>query len=186
MLDCSHSMILYGEDRFTPAESCDGAVAVDSHPISRRLAVAGAFPRLAEEVPLSQLARVKVGPYYTNTREGLRMAQRILQRQRKDMKQIVMITDGKPSALTLDDGRIYKNAFGLDPLVVSETLEEVSKCKRAGVLINTFMLASDYGLVQFVQKVTQMCRGKAYFTTPYTLGQYLLMDYMSRKTKTIH
>src|SRR5439155_1365567 len=112
-------------------------------------------------------------------REGLRLAQRILQRQRKDMKQIVMITDGKPSALTLEDGRIYKNAFGLDPLVVSQTLEEVSKCKRAGVMINTFMLASDYGLVQFVQKVTEMCRGKAYFTTPYTLGQYLLMDYMS-------
>ena len=114
------------------------------------------------------------------------MAQRILQRQRKDMKQIVMITDGKPSALMLDDGRIYKNAFGLDPLVVSETLKEVSKCKRAGILINTFMLASDYGLVQFVQKVTEMCRGKAYFTTPYTLGQYLLMDYMARKTKTVH
>ena len=92
---------------------------------------------------MSQLARVKVGPYYTNTREGLRLAQRILQRQRKDMKQIVMITDGKPSALTMEDGRIYKNAFGLDPLVVSQTLEEVSKCKRAGVLINTFMLASD-------------------------------------------
>ena len=143
-------------------------------------------PDSAEEVPLSQLARVQVGPYYTNTREGLRLAQRILQRQRKDMKQIVMITDGKPSALTLEDGRIYKNAFGLDPLVVSQTLEEVGKCKRAGILINTFMLASDYGLVQFVQKVTEMCRGKAYFTTPYTLGQYLLMDYMSRKTKTIH
>jgi Ca-activated chloride channel family protein len=102
------------------------------------------------------------------------------------MKQIVMITDGKPSALTLEDGRIYKNAFGLDPLVVSQTLEEVSKCKRANVMINTFMLASDYGLVQFVQKVTEMCKGKAYFTTPYTLGQYLLMDYMSRKTKTVH
>ena len=113
---------------------------------------------------------MKVGPYYTNTREGLRLAQRVLQRQRKDMKQIVMITDGKPSALTLEDGRIYKNAFGLDPMVVSQTLEEVSKCKRAGVMINTFMLASDYGLVQFVQKVTEMCRGKAYFTTPYTLG----------------
>ena len=78
-----------------------------------------------------------MGPYYTNTREGLRLAQRILQRQRKDMKQIVMITDGKPSALTLEDGRIYKNAFGLDPLVVSKTLEEVSKCKRAGNMIIT-------------------------------------------------
>jgi Ca-activated chloride channel family protein len=187
MLDCSHSMILYGEDRFTPAKKVAMAL---SHLIrtqypgdSLSLVL---FHDSAEEIPLSQLARVKVGPYYTNTREGLRLAQRILQRQRKDMKQIVMITDGKPSALTLEDGRIYKNAFGLDPLVVSQTLEEVSKCKRAGVLINTFMLASDCGLVQFVQKVTEMCRGKAYFTTPYTLGQYLLMDYMSRKTKTIH
>jgi len=187
MLDCSHSMILYGEDRFTPAKKVAMAL---SHLIrtqypgdSLSLVL---FHDSAEELPLSQLARVRVGPYYTNTREGLRMAQRILQRQRKDMKQIVMITDGKPSALTLEGGRIYKNAFGLDPLVVSETLQEVSKCKRAGILINTFMLASDYGLVQFVQKVTEMCRGKAYFTTPYTLGQYLLMDYMSRKTKTVH
>jgi len=187
MLDCSHSMILYGEDRFTPAKKVAMALSQlirTQYPGDSLSLVL--FHDSAEEVPLSQLARVKVGPYYTNTREGLRMAQRILQRQRKDMKQIVMITDGKPSALTLEDGRIYKNAFGLDPLVVSQTLEEVSKCKRAGVLINTFMLASDFGLVQFVQKVTEMCRGKAYFTTPYTLGQYLLMDYMSRKTKTIH
>ena len=187
MLDCSHSMILYGEDRFTPAKKVAMAL---SHLIrtqypgdSLSLVL---FHDSAEEVPVSQLARVKVGPYYTNTREGLRMAQRILSRQRKDMKQIVMITDGKPSALTLEDGRIYKNAFGLDPLVVSETLHEVAKCKRSGILINTFMLASDLGLVQFVQKVTEMCRGKAYFTTPYTLGQYLLMDYVSNKTKTIH
>jgi len=187
MLDCSHSMILYGEDRFTPAKKVAMAL---SHLIRTQYPGDSLslilFHDSAEEVPLSQLARVKVGPYYTNTREGLRLAQRILQRQRKDMKQIVMITDGKPSALTLEDGRIFKNAFGLDPLVVSQTLEEVCKCKRAGVMINTFMLASDYGLVQFVQKVTEMCRGKAYFTTPYTLGQYLLMDYMSRKTKTIH
>ena len=187
MLDCSHSMILYGEDRFTPAKKVAMAL---SHLIrtqypgdSLSLVL---FHDSAEEMPLSQLARVKVGPYYTNTREGLRLAQRILQRQKKDMKQIVMITDGKPSALTLEDGRIYKNAFGLDPLVVSQTLEEVSRCKRAGIMINTFMLASDFGLVQFVQRVTAMCRGKAYFTTPQNLGQYLLMDYMSRKMKTIH
>jgi Ca-activated chloride channel homolog len=187
MLDCSHSMILYGEDRFTPAKKVAMALSqlIRTQYPGDSLALV-LFHDSAEEVPLSQLARVKVGPYYTNTREGLRLAQRLLQRQRKDMKQIVMITDGKPSALTLEDGRIYKNAFGLDPLVVSQTLEEVSKCKRAGILINTFMLASDYGLVQFVQKVTEMCRGKAYFTTPFTLGQYLLMDYMSRKTKTIH
>ena len=187
MLDCSHSMILYGEDRFTPAKKV--ALAL-SHLI--RVQYPGdtlhlvLFHDSAEEVPLSQLARVQVGPYYTNTREGLVLAQRILGRQRKDMQQIIMITDGKPSALTLEDGRIYKNAFGLDPLVVSRTLEEVHKCKRQGILINTFMLASDYGLVQFVQKVTEICRGKAYFTTPFNLGRYLLMDYMNRKTRTIH
>jgi len=187
MLDCSHSMILYGEDRFTPAKKV--ALAL-SHLIrtqypgdSLHLVL---FHDSAEEVPLGELARVQVGPYYTNTREGLRLAQRILAHQKKDMRQIVMITDGKPSALTLPDGRIYKNAFGLDPLVVSQTLEEVAKCRRTGILINTFMLASDYSLVHFVQKVAEICRGKAYFTTPYTLGQYLLMDYMRRKTRHIH
>ena len=187
MLDCSHSMILYGEDRFTPAKKVAMAL---SHLLRTQYPGDSLslilFHDSAEEVPLSQLARVKVGPYYTNTREGLRLAQRILQRQRKDMKQIVMITDGKPSALTLPDGRIYKNAYGLDPLVVSETLEEVSRCKRAGVMINTFMLASDFGLVQFVHKVSEMCRGKAYFTTPDTLGEYLLHDYISHKSRTIH
>ncbi len=187
MLDCSHSMILYGEDRFTPAKRV--ALAL-SHLIrtqypgdSLHLVL---FHDSAEEMPLAELARVQVGPYYTNTREGLRLAQRILARQKKDMRQIVMITDGKPSAITLDDGRIYKNAFGLDPLVVTQTLEEVAKCRKAGILINTFMLASDYSLVHFVQKVAEICRGKAYFTTPYTLGQYLLMDYMSKKTRHVH
>jgi Ca-activated chloride channel family protein len=187
MLDCSHSMILYGEDRFTPAKRVAMAL---SHLIrtqypgdSLSLVL---FHDSAEEMPVSQLARVKVGPWYTNTREGLRVAQRILARQRKDMKQIVMITDGKPSALTMPDGRIYKSAYGLDPLVVSETLEEVARCKRSNVMINTFMLASEFGLVQFVHKVSQMCRGKAYFTTPQRLGEYLLMDYMQRKMKTIH
>ena len=187
LLDCSHSMILYGEDRFTPAKRVAMAL---SHLIRTQypgdtLSLV-LFHDSAEEVPLAELARVQVGPFYTNTREGLRMAQRILLRQKKDMRQIIMITDGKPSALTLEDGRIYKNAFGLDPFVVGQTLEEVNKCKRAGILINTFMLATDYSLVHFVQKITEMCRGKAYFTTPYTLGQYLLMDYMQRKTKHIH
>jgi Ca-activated chloride channel family protein len=187
LLDCSHSMILYGEDRFTPAKRVAMALShlVRTQYPGDTLSLV-LFHDSAEEVPLGDLARVQVGPYYTNTREGLRMAQRILLRQKKDMRQIVMITDGKPSALTLEDGRIYKNAFGLDPFVVGQTLEEVNKCKRAGILINTFMLASDYSLVHFVQKITEMCRGKAYFTTPYTLGQYLLMDYMQRKTKQIH
>jgi Ca-activated chloride channel homolog len=187
MLDCSHSMILYGEDRFTPAKKV--ALAL-THLIRTQFPGDSLhmvlFHDTAEEIPLGQLARVQVGPYYTNTREGLKMAQRILSRQKKDMRQIVMITDGKPSALTLDDGKIYKNAFGLDPLVVSETLHEVARCRRNGILVNTFMLASDYGLIHFVQKVTEICRGKAYFTTPYNLGQYLLMDYMQKKVKHIH
>ncbi len=187
MLDCSHSMILYGEDRFTPAKKVALALAHlirTQYPGDSLRCVL--FHDTAEEMRLSELARVQVGPFYTNTRDGLILAQRLLAQEKKDMKQIVMITDGKPSALTLEDGRIYKNAFGLDPLVISQTLEEVARCKKRGILINTFMLASDYGLVQFVQKVTQMCSGKAYFTTPYTLGNYLLMDYMNRKTRTIH
>lgn len=187
LLDCSHSMILYGEDRFTPAKRVAMAL---SHLI--RTQYPGdtidlvLFHDSAEHIPIQQLPRVKVGPHYTNTREGLRVAQRILKRSNKDMKQIVMITDGKPSALTLDDGRIYKNAFGLDPIVINETLEEVSRCKRAGIMINTFMLTDDFPLVQFVQKVSAMCRGKAYFTTPQTLGNYLLMDFMSRRMKHIN
>ena len=187
MLDCSHSMILYGEDRFTPAKKV--ALAL-SHLIrtqypgdSLRCVL---FHDTAEELRMSELARVQVGPYYTNTRDGLILAQRLLSQEKKDMKQIIMITDGKPSALTLEDGRIYKNAYGLDPLVITQTLEEVGRCKKRGIIINTFMLASDYGLIQFVQKVTAMCSGKAYFTTPYTLGNYLLMDYMNRKTRSIH
>ncbi len=187
LLDCSHSMILYGEDRFTPAKRVAMALG---HLIRTQFPGDSLslvlFHDSAEEIPISQLPRVKVGPHYTNTREGLRVAQRILKRSNKDMKQIVMITDGKPSALTLDDGRIYKNAFGLDPIVISETLEEVSRCKRAGIMINTFMLAQDFQLVQFVQQMSAMCKGKAYFTTPQTLGNYLLMDFMSRRAKHIN
>ncbi len=187
LLDCSHSMILYGEDRFTPAKKV--ALAL-SHLLrtqfpgdSLNLVL---FHDSAEEVPLSQLAKVRVGPYYTNTREGLRLAQRILARQRKDMKQIVMITDGKPSALTEDGGQIYRNPFGLDPRVVALTLKEVANCRRQGILINTFMLARDPDLVAFVKKVTEMCRGKAYFTNPYTLGEFVLMDYLNKKVRKVH
>lgn len=187
MLDCSHSMILYGEDRFTPAKRVALALAHlirTQYPGDTLRFVL--FHDTAEEVRLGDLARVQVGPYYTNTRDGLILAQKILTSERKDMKQIVMITDGKPSALTLDDGRIYKNPMGLDPLVMSKTLEEVGRCKRAGIPINTFMLATDYALVQFVQQMTEMCKGKAYFTTPHTLGQYVMMDFLSRKSKTVH
>jgi len=187
LLDCSHSMILYGEDRFTPAKRVAMALA---HLIRTQYPGDSIdlvlFHDSAEHIPISQLPRVKVGPHYTNTREGLRVAQRVLRSSGKDMKQIVMITDGKPSALTLEDGRIYKNAFGLDPIVIAETLEEVSRCKRAGIMINTFMLAQDFQLVQFVQQMSAMCRGKAYFTTPQTLGNYLLMDFMSRRSKHVN
>jgi len=187
MLDCSHSMILYGEDRFTPAKRVALALAN-----LIRLQYPGdalnvvLFHDSAEEIPLSRLARVRVGPYYTNTREGLRLARRVLERQRKDMRQIIMITDGKPSALTRPDGKIYRNAFGLDPFIVSETFAEVAACRKAGILINTFMLARDHDLVSFVRKVAQICHGKAYFTTPRTLGRYVLMDYMDKKTRTVH
>lgn len=187
MLDCSHSMILYGEDRFTPAKKVALALAQlirTQYPGDTMRCVL--FHDTAEEVRMGELSRLQVGPYYTNTRDGLILAQRILNQEKKDMKQIIMITDGKPSALTLDDGRVYKNAFGLDPLVISRTMEEVSRCKRQGILINTFMLATDPALVNFVRQVTQLCKGKAYFTTPMTLGEYLLMDYMNRKTRTVH
>ena len=187
MLDCSHSMILYGEDRFTPAKRV--ALAL-THLIrtqypgdSLRVVL---FHDSAEEIPLSSLARAQVGPYHTNTREGLKLARRILMSQRKDMRQIIMITDGKPSAMTMDGGRIYKNPMGLDPMILRETFREVAACRRSGIMINTFMLADDYYLVDFVKKVTEICQGKAYFTTTMTLGQYVLMDYLRRRRKLIH
>ena len=187
MLDTSHSMILYGEDRFTPAKRVALALA---HLIrtqypgdSLKLIL---FHDSAEEIPFRKLARVAVGPYHTNTREGLRLARRLLMADKKDMRQIIMITDGKPSAMTMPDGRIYKNPFGLDPMILEETFREVATCRKAGILINTFMLADDPYLVNFVRKVTEIARGKAYFTTTETLGRYLLMDYVRRKTETVH
>ncbi len=187
LLDCSHSMVLYGEDRFTPAKRVALALAnLIRHQYPGDALRAVLFHDSAEEVPLSQLGRVRVGPYYTNTREGLRLARRLLERQRKDMRQIIMITDGKPSAVTRPDGRIYRNAFGLDPFVLRETFAEVAACRRAGILINTFMLARDHDLVAFVRRVARICRGKAYFTTPFTLGRYVLQDYLTNKTRTVH
>lgn len=187
MLDCSHSMILYGEDRFTPAKKVALALAhlIRTQYPGDTLHVV-LFHDSAEEIPLGRLARVQVGPFYTNTCEGLRLAQRILARENKDMRQIVMITDGKPSAVTESDGSIYRNAFGLDPYVVGKTFKEVGHCRRSSILINTFMLARDHELVAFVRKVTEICRGKAYFTTPRSLGRYILMDYMRHKVQRVH
>ena len=186
MLDVSHSMILYGEDRFTPAKRV--ALAL-SHLIRQQFPGDSlkvlTFGDRAEEIPLSQLAKAQVGPYHTNTAEGIEVARRILTAQKKDMRQIIMITDGKPSAVTLPDGRIYKNSGGMDALILQRTFQEVAACRKAGILINTFMLARDPYLVQFVQKVSEIARGKAYFTTTITLGQYIMMDFMRRKRRRI-
>jgi Ca-activated chloride channel family protein len=187
MLDCSHSMILYGEDRFTPAKRVALALAHlirTEYPGDSMRAVL--FHDSAEEVHFKSLARVVVGPYHTNTCEGLRLARKILMGEKKDMRQIIMITDGKPSAMTLDNGRIYKNPFGLDPAILDATFREVQICRRSNILINTFMLANDPLLVEFVRKVTRIARGKAYFTSTASLGRYLLMDYLRKKVETIH
>lgn len=187
MLDCSHSMILYGEDRFTPAKQVALALAHMIRTQYRGDALKFVlFHDSAEEIPLSRLALARVGPFHTNTAEGLRTARRLLKRENKEMKQIVMITDGKPSAITLPNGRIYKNAYGLDPMVMGETLREVAGCRREGIQINTFMLARDPALIAFVQRVSAMTRGKAYFTTPHTIGRYVLQDFASRRTRTVN
>ncbi len=186
LLDTSHSMILYGEDRFTPAKKV--ALAL-SHLI--RTQYPGDTIRVvlfhdsAEEIPLATLAHAQVGPYHTNTAEGLRLARRLLLAQKKDMRQIVMITDGKPSALTMPNGVVYKNAMGLDAEVIAATLREVVECRRAGIVINTFMLARDRALVEFVKRVAALSRGKAYFTNTMTLGQFILMDFLKRKTRKV-
>jgi Ca-activated chloride channel family protein len=186
MLDTSHSMILYGEDRFTPAKKV--ALAL-THLIrtqfpgdSLRVVL---FHDSAEEIPIARLAHAQVGPYHTNTAEGLKLARRILLAQKKDMRQIVMITDGKPSAVTMPNGLIYKNSMGLDAMVMAQTLREVADCRRAGIVINTFMLARDRALVEFVKRVSQIARGKAYFTNTMTLGQFILMDFLRRKTRKV-
>ncbi|MFN2596070.1 MAG: VWA domain-containing protein [Pyrinomonadaceae bacterium] len=202
MLDCSHSMILYGEDRFTPAKKVALALAhlIRTQYPGDSLKIV-LFHDGAEELPLAKLATTQVGPYHTNTAEGLRLARRILQAQRKEMKQIVMVTDGKPTACFLDDaatgatagrrraaygetfgGRpLYKNSMGGDPFVMEATFREVQACRKAGVMINTFMLASDYYVVEFVKQMTQMTSGKAYFATPGNLTQFVLIDFLKRK-----
>ncbi len=205
MLDCSHSMILYGEDRFTPAKKVALALA---HLI--RTQYAGDSLKIvlfhdgAEELPLAKLAATQVGPYHTNTAEGLKLARRILNAQRKDMKQIVMVTDGKPTACYIepsnaayfahrrysqdvksDKKMLYKNSMGNDPFVMAETMKEVQACRKSGIMINTFMLASDYYLVEFVKQMSAMTRGKAYFANPNNLTQFVLMDFMKRRTSRV-
>src|SRR5437667_493444 len=205
MLDCSHSMILYGEDRFTPAKKVALALAhlIRTQYPGDSLKIV-LFHDTAEELPLSKLATTQVGPYHTNTAEGLRLARRILQSQRKEMKQIVMVTDGKPTACFVEVGqtstsvsgsktdknvcpsrRLYKNSMGGDPFVMEATFKEVQACRKAGIMINTFMLASDYYLVEFVKEMTAMTNGKAYFANPGNLSQFVLIDFLRRRTSRI-
>ena len=187
LLDCSHSMILYGEDRFTPAKQV--ALAL-SHLIRTQYpgdeVHFGVFHDSAEEVPLAKLPLVQVGPYHTNTKGGLALARKILKKSGKSMRQIIMITDGKPSAITLPNGQIYKNSWGLDATVLNQTMEEVVAARSEGIPIHTFMLARDPELVAFVRKVSEITRGKAYFTTPFNLGQYILMDFLNRKVHQVN
>ena len=199
MLDCSHSMILYGEDRFTPAKKVALAMShlIRTHYPGDSLKVV-LFHDAAEELPLAKLATTQVGPYHTNTAEGLRLARRLLQAQRKEMKQIVMVTDGKPTACFLQAGptaktkqgaaparRLYKNSMGGDPFVMAETFKEVQACRKAGIMINTFMLASDYYLVDFVKQMSAMTNGKAYFANPGNLSQFVLIDFLRRRTRRV-
>ena len=182
LLDCSHSMILHGEDRFTPAKR----VALGlSHLIRTQYpgdqVRFGVFHDSAEEVPLGRLPTVQVGPFHTNTAEGLKLARKMLKKMSGEMKQIIMITDGKPSALTLPSGQIYKNAWGLDPVILAETLKEATMARKEGIPIHTFMLAREPELLAFVKKLTQITKGKAYMTTPGNIGRYVLMDFLNRK-----
>jgi Ca-activated chloride channel family protein len=158
----------------------------------------------AEELPLAKLATTQVGPYHTNTAEGLKLSRRILKAQRKDMKQIVMVTDGKPTAAFIEpsnaayfnyrrysrtqsgEGRLlYKNSMGNDPFVMAETFKEVQACRKSGIMINTFMLASDPYLIEFVKQMTAMTRGKAYFANPNNLTQFVLMDFLKRRSSRV-
>ena len=205
MLDCSHSMILYGEDRFTPAKKVALALAhlIRTQYPGDSLKIV-LFHDSAEELPLAKLAVTQVGPYHTNTAEGLRLSRRILQAQRKEMKQIVMVTDGKPTACFVEGniavsslrthaggtpalpGRgIYKNSMGGDPFVMEATFKEVQACRKAGIMINTFMLASDFYLVEFVKQMTAMTNGKAYFANPANLSQFVLIDFLRRRTSRV-
>ena len=185
LVDISHSMILYGEDRITPAKRVALALAeliTTEYPKDSLHVVL--FGDDAVEVPLKQLPYVSVGPYHTNTRAGLMLAQRLLAKDRQPNKQIFMITDGKPSCLW-EGGRLYKNAFGLDPKIVNKTLEQAGLCRRKGIEITTFMLAEHHELVGFVDKLTRINRGRAYYSDLEKLGSYVLVDYArNRKRRT--
>lgn len=185
-IDISHSMILYGEDRITPAKTVALALTeliTTKYPKDHLSVIL--FGDRAEPVPLADIPYIQAGPFHTNTREGLQLARSLLARQKQPNKQIFLITDGKPSAIT-EGGRIYKNPFGLDMRIVNLTLEEADLCRRQKVVITTFMLATDTMLTQFVEKLTQINRGRAYFASPYNLGEFILADYIRNRRRRVH
>ena len=185
-IDVSHSMILYGEDRITPAKKVALALTeliMTKYP--KDAVDVLLFGDDAKEVPISEIPYVQVGPYHTNTKAGLELAQRILRRRKHNNKQIFMITDGKPSALN-EGGRLYTNSFGLDMKIVNRTLEEADRCRRAGIPITTFMLATDPMLVNFVDQLSKINRGRAFYASADRLGEYILADYIRNRRKFVH
>jgi Ca-activated chloride channel homolog len=184
-LDISHSMVLYGEDRITPAKRVALALAeliLTQYPKDSLDLIL--FGDEARQVSLEQLTYCGVGPYHTNTKAALQLAQRILRTKKHVQKQIFMITDGKPSALN-ENGQLYKNSFGLDPKIVNRTLDEATNCRRRNIPITTFMVARDAALVQFVEDLTRINRGRAYFTGLDNLGGYVFADFLRNRRKKV-
>lgn len=184
-IDVSHSMVLYGEDRITPAKTVALAMAelITAKYPKDHLGVL-LFGDRAKEVALSELPYVDAGPFHTNTAEALELARALLSRQRQPNKQIFLITDGKPSAMTIG-GQVYKNPFGLDMRIVNRTLEEADTCRRQRVVITTFMIATDPMLTEFVETMTKVNRGRAYFASPYDLGEFILADYIKNRRRRV-
>ena len=184
MIDISHSMILYGEDRITPAKEV--ALALSELILTKfpkdKLSIV-IFGDDAHEITVRDLPFLTVGPFHTNTKAGLRLARQILRKNGNVNKQIFMITDGKPSALFTEDGRIYKNSFGLDPKIVNKTLDEAVACRKDKIKITTFMIAQDYYLVRFIEDFTKANNGKAYYSDLDNLGQNIFVDYLKNRRK---
>src|SRR5436190_2605496 len=186
MVDVSHSMILYGEDRITPAKKIALALAqlIQTRYPKDTLDVV-LFGDDAAQVRLRDLMKIQAGPFHTNTRGGLQLARRILEGRKGVNRQIFMITDGKPSAIR-EFGRLYKNPFGLDPKIVNKTLEEASYCRRKRITITTFMLATDAPLLDFVRRLTELNHGRLYETDPENLGTYVFRDFVRNRRKRLH
>jgi Ca-activated chloride channel family protein len=177
MIDVSHSMILYGEDRITPAKKVAMALAelITTRYPKDTLDVL-AFGNEAWPIAIKDLPYLQVGPYHTNTVAGLELAIDLLRRRKNPNRQIVMITDGKPTCLKERDG-YYQNSFGLDRKIIDRTLSLAARCRRMGIPVTTFMIAQDPWLVRFVEQFTEVNRGKAYYTSLDGLGEYLFEDY---------